>query len=466
MATWLMVLFIIIIIAAALFGGRFSYVRLKKAEEKLEALQHEYSTLLREQQGITFRFKKIDGKYRYTLADGQLFYKLGLTQADIGKSMEEIMPGHMHAYIREVYDRAWAGERFQYESGFNGYTYLNSVMPIIENGETVEVIVVGSDITERKQAEQEIRESEERYRRLVDLSPDAIVIISENKVVLANQKAIQYLGDGSREKLNNRAIREMIHPDYFPRAKWHLQQVFENKGILPPFESVYLRTDGEPIHVEVIASYMPYNGVPAAMVIFRDITERKRAEQQMHETNKLLSHLASIDGLTGIANRRHFDDSFAKEWDLAVQGSLSLSLILCDIDYFKRYNDTYGHQEGDTCLRLVAGALNAVPLPGGGFVARYGGEEFVALLPETEAAEAEELGRLLGEGIAKLEIPHSASRVSSVVTISIGAATLTPTADMDREMLFRRADTALYVAKQQGRNQMRMYDETLVKEGV
>ncbi|SDX33532.1 diguanylate cyclase [Paenibacillus sp. CF384] len=467
MTTWISTTTIIVAISAALLWGRFYYVRMNGAVAQFKALQLEYATLLREQQGVTFKIKKVDGRYHYTMADGQLFYRLGLTQADIGKTMEDIVPESMHAYIRSVYDRAWAGEQFQYESELKGYTYLNSVMPIRKDGETVEVIIVGSDITGRKKAEQDMQESEDRYRRLVDLSPDAIMVIANSKLVLANQKAVQFLGDGSLERLMERPLRAMVHPEYVARASKHVQQVLENRDVLRPFESVYLRVDGKPIDVEVTASWMQYNGEPAVMIIFRDITQRKLEKQLLQETNKMLAELAHVDGLTGIANRRHFDDLFDKEWELAVHGALPLSVILCDIDYFKAYNDSYGHQEGDTCLRQVAGVLSSLPLPNGGFVARYGGEEFIVLLPETNLEDAAVFGSMLGNQIKKLGIPHRASRVSSSVTISVGVAALTPTVLIDKEMLVRHADKALYEAKQQGRNQMKVYgSESFIKEGV
>ncbi|SFT21555.1 GGDEF domain-containing protein [Paenibacillus sp. BC26] len=467
MTTWTGTTTIIGTFAAALLWGRFYYVRMRRAGAQFKALQLEYATLLREQQGITFKIKKIDGRYCYTMADGQLFYRLGLTQADIGKTMEDIFPESMHAYIRSIYDRAWAGEQFQYESELKGYTYLNSVMPIKKEGRTVEVIIVGSDITERKKAEKDTQESEDRYRRLVDLSPDAIMVIGNSKLVLANQKAVQYLGDGSLEKLMERPLPTIVHPDYLTRASKHVQQVLERRDVLRPFESVYLRLDGQPFDVEVTASWMQYNGESAVMVIFRDITQRKLEKRQLQESNKLLSQLAHVDGLTGIANRRFFDDMFDKEWELAVQGELPLSVILCDIDYFKAYNDSYGHQEGDTCLRQVAGVLNRLPLANGGLVARYGGEEFIILLPETNLEDAAAIGGMLGDSMMKLAIPHRASRVSSSVTISVGVAAITPTAWADKEVLVRHADTALYEAKQQGRNQMKVYgSESMVKEGV
>ncbi|MCD9023763.1 sensor domain-containing diguanylate cyclase [Cohnella silvisoli] len=308
----------------------------RRTLEELEATKKEYMTILREQHGILFKFKKINGQYRYTMGDGKLYYMLGLTQADIGKTMEEVMPPRMHDYIREIYDRAWAGECLQYESGFNEHTYLNSVTPIIENGVTVEVLVVGSDIT-----------------------------------------------------------------------------------------------------------------------------ERKLAEQQLQETNLLLSKLANLDGLTGIANRRYMNDKLEQEWVLgAAQGTVPMSVILCDIDYFKAYNDTYGHLEGDSCLKRVAAALDEYELPEGGFAARYGGEEFIVVLPETDERTAVRIAAGLGKCIELLDIPHQASKTSDHVTISMGVATVIPSQTSSRELIIHHADEALYKAKLMGRNQLQVYSDS------
>ncbi|WP_177182705.1 diguanylate cyclase domain-containing protein [Paenibacillus sp. OV219] len=410
--------------------------------------------------------KKINGEYRYLMFEGKLYYMLGLTQDDVGKRMEELIPPHRQDYIRDIYDRAWAGETVQYESGLNGLTYLNSLTPVIENGETIELIGAGSDITERKKAEQAMQESESRYRQLVELSPDAIFVVTNRQIVFMNKKAMAVLGGSSLEEFLERPIQENVHPEFRSRARQHLQQVLDTKGVLSPYETRYVKLNGEPIDAEVTAAYMLYQEAPSVIIIFRDITERKLAELQLQESNMQLMKLVSLDGLTSIANRRFFDEMMEKEWDLALSGELPLSIILCDIDYFKAYNDTYGHQEGDSCLKLTAGALDKFAQQSGGFTARYGGEEFIVLLPEIAAEEAADIGVRLCEAVKALGIPHRASLVSPVVTISAGVTTFTPSAGDELEMLIWQADTALYEAKQSGRNRVQVYDVSLMKEGI
>ncbi|REE86512.1 diguanylate cyclase (GGDEF)-like protein [Paenibacillus taihuensis] len=140
-----------------------------------------------------------------------------------------------------------------------------------------------------------------------------------------------------------------------------------------------------------------------------------------------------------------------------MQGGLPLSIILCDIDYFKAYNDTYGHQEGDKCLKLTAAVLERLVQPLGGFAARYGGEEFIILLPEAEEAAAAAIGARLCEEVAEFEIPHRASKVSLVVAISGGVASHKPSGRDGMAELIGMADSALHQAKQSGRNRMQLY---------
>ena len=166
----------------------------------------------------------------------------------------------------------------------------------------------------------------------------------------------------------------------------------------------------------------------------------------------LLEQLSSIDGLTEIPNRRRFDEIFEKEWARAMRSQIYLSLIMIDIDYFKQFNDTYGHAKGDQCLRKVAMTLkNSVQRPAD-FVARYGGEEFVVLLPETEVKPAENIAEQLRSNIHDLKITHENSKVSEFVTISSGIATTIPVRDLSANKLNEMADQCLYDAKEKGRN--------------
>ena len=185
---------------------------------------------------------------------------------------------------------------------------------------------------------------------------------------------------------------------------------------------------------------------------FKDITSRKRAEVALEKANRELQRLSVLDGLTQVANRRRFDEALNEEWQRLSRERAPLSLIFCDIDYFKLYNDTYGHQAGDDCLRAVADTINANCQRPGDFVARYGGEEFIVILPNTEAEGAVHLAEDIREEIERLKIPHMRSQVSRYITLSLGISCVFPSVHITPESLIGAADKALYEAKNQGRN--------------
>ena len=180
-----------------------------------------------------------------------------------------------------------------------------------------------------------------------------------------------------------------------------------------------------------------------------------RARVRTHLTLKLQSDLlrsmALIDGLTGVANRRKFNEDILADWRLCFREQKPLSLILVDVDYFKRYNDRYGHQAGDDCLKSVAQTLSATVRRPYDLVARYGGEEFACVLPNTVLSGAVEIAERMQERVRTLGIEHSASDVDHVLTISLGVATLTPTGELGFEALIEAADKQLYEAKNAGR---------------
>lgn len=158
------------------------------------------------------------------------------------------------------------------------------------------------------------------------------------------------------------------------------------------------------------------------------------------------------DGLTGIPNRRKFDDYLTSVWDLGCRERTALSLILLDIDHFKKYNDNYGHLAGDECLRKVALKLQASMRRKIDLVARYGGEEFACILPSTDFDGAITYADIIRENIISIKIPHAYSDVSEYVTISLGVASLSPSRDLKSCVLIKDADEALYMAKEKGRN--------------
>jgi diguanylate cyclase (GGDEF)-like protein/PAS domain S-box-containing protein len=183
-----------------------------------------------------------------------------------------------------------------------------------------------------------------------------------------------------------------------------------------------------------------------------DISERKRTEEELKRLQRELEDLSFKDGLTGIANRRRFDSLVEREWDAARRSQRPLSLLLIDIDFFKQYNDHYGHICGDECLKRVAQALGAGARRPRDILARYGGEEFALVLPETDAAGAESVASSCRQSVLEAQIAHERSPAAPQVTISIGIGTIVPSPGDDWLQFLETVDRRLYRAKQNGRN--------------
>lgn len=215
-----------------------------------------------------------------------------------------------------------------------------------------------------------------------------------------------------------------------------------------------LTKDGQYIWIrDVVHVVRKENGEVDSLIGFMfDITERKDTEQKLIQLQKQLEELSFKDGLTGVFNRRMFDSVMEVEWANAKRNRQPLSLIMLDIDYFKQYNDYYGHIQGDECLKRVANVLACVATRSRDFFARYGGEEFILVLPETDEAAAFKIAERCRNVIFKSQIPHEKSLVSQLLTISIGISTITPTRNDEAIKFIATVDKQLYVAKEKGRN--------------
>lgn len=183
--------------------------------------------------------------------------------------------------------------------------------------------------------------------------------------------------------------------------------------------------------------------------------ERERAlTLQLEAANQELTRLATSDGLTGLANRRYFDEVLDREWRRAIRDRLPFSLLLCDVDYFKAYNDTYGHLMGDHCLKSVATILAQSVKRSSDVVARYGGEEFAIIMPNTPIAGSRQIADTIQQQLAQAAIPHASSCVSSAVTVSIGLLCVVPKLGYTTTAALTEVDRMLYRAKAAGRNQI------------
>ncbi|MCI5212539.1 MAG: GGDEF domain-containing protein, partial [Candidatus Electrothrix sp. ATG2] len=195
-------------------------------------------------------------------------------------------------------------------------------------------------------------------------------------------------------------------------------------------------------------------------VVMKQLCKRRQAENALREQteelerlNHLLAHQARYDGLTQIHNRRAFDLQLLEEWERWRRDLTNFSVVMADIDFFKKYNDTYGHLAGDTCLQKIAWALQKTAARYNDFTARYGGEEFVVLLPGTAIEQAVQVAEKVRQSVEALTLPHRSSKCSDRVTLSVGVASADQTVIPDGcDDLLRLADQALYEAKRKGRN--------------
>lgn len=310
---------------------------------------------------------------------------------------------------------------------------------------------------QRALLEQALPEGEDIYRGLVELCPDAILVYSDEKIVFLNRRGLEMIGADSLDKVIGLSMRDFIEPELRESFSQNLKLIGEEKHVITLTEAKCIRFDGEVIDVESTSTHITFQGKPARLAIVREITERKIAEQKLRDANRVLRGLSNRDGLTGIANRRYFDEILTKEWSRCARHSKPLSLIILDIDYFKKYNDSYGHLGGDECLKKVAAMFEMVLKRPTDLVARYGGEEFAIILPEVPVEGAQIVAENLRVTVENLQLPHISSKISECITISLGVASIVPNKLIDSKMLISAADKALYKAKREGKNRVGIY---------
>jgi len=243
-----------------------------------------------------------------------------------------------------------------------------------------------------------------------------------------------------------KAIRDLKADDWFPIIFLTTKQDDDSftSGILSGGDA-YLNKPINPLRLQLT--------ITAMQRIYNMRLKLQKAQKDLVVANEELEHLAMYDQLTGLANRRNFDDTLLRQFNLAKRNKSPLSLIICDIDFFKIYNDTYGHQEGDVCLAAVAKVIGDAPGRPTDKACRYGGEEFTLVLPDTDLQGGLILAEKIRQSILDLNIVHEGSKVADCVSLSLGLATYTGQFHSQDEAL-KAADEALYRAKENGRNRV------------
>lgn len=267
-------------------------------------------------------------------------------------------------------------------------------------------------------------------------------------------------------KLSGYAKEEIIGTSLPKRSFWHNiadRQLFiselNDKGICENIEFIFERKDKRQFTGTISGKIIVIHSKTHIISVVRDITERKLIEAQVQqliqelEIERNIAQFNSItDSLTGLANRGYFDEALKNEFSRLMRTEGILSLIMLDIDYFKKFNDSYGHLAGDQCLQTIATTLKTIARRGSDIVARYGGEEFIVILPDTDENGAKSRGEEIRKAIEALAIPHIVSNVSKYVTISGGIVTVYPADFESPEEVLKLVDDALYSAKAKGRN--------------
>jgi diguanylate cyclase (GGDEF)-like protein/PAS domain S-box-containing protein len=333
------------------------------------------------------------------------------------------------------------------------------------------VVLVAVVLNERRLLEQAARKSEQLYRLLAENSRDIIVLTDLQHKREYVSPAVQWMmGWDPKELLGTTFEHNIVHPDDVPAMNETLNSL-RNGESSRTLTYRCQKKDGSYLWMEAnISLYCDrVTGDPIGYVnVVRNIAERKAAEERLQDAYLALEALAAVDALTGIANRRHFDESLAQEWRRAIRTGQPISFLLLDVDHFKLYNDLYGHLRGDSCLRQIAESTLEVVQRPGDTVACIGGEEFGIILPETDRLGALELAEKIRQTVEERALEHEA-HAPGIVTVSIGCATLIPKRGSNANGLIEAADQALYDAKRGGRNRVVLaagdpYGQMLSKE--
>ena len=320
-----------------------------------------------------------------------------------------------------------------------------------------------------QQGEKQLLEKQTMYAALLETMGDGLITMQPNgNIQTINRAAERLLGYQRKELVDQKFNRLFADEKISQSIEFSLPEYIQSNcpdNSDSHWEVCMQTKDGSRVPARISIRNMIIDNENTYICVLSDIADIKEMEQELLQlneqlslTNEQLAQSAITDSLTGLYNRRHFDATFSKELARSTRQAACLSLLIVDIDFFKEYNDRYGHLLGDDCLSRVGECMNTIFKRSGDLPARYGGEEFAVVLPGCDGLDLQERAETLRLEIENLRMPHAGSSVSEVVTVSIGAVTYRPQGDVvvtpkPRE-LFKEADRALYRAKNRGRNRV------------
>ncbi|EYE88898.1 hypothetical protein Q428_05645 [Fervidicella metallireducens AeB] len=406
-------------------------------------------------ESIQDAFFSLDNERNFTYMN-KVCEKLFLTNTEqlIGKSIEKVFPKNLHIGFYEKLNAVInQNETLYFKEYFNSVNkwYSISAYPS-EDG----IAVYFKDITKEKIIEEKLIESELKFKTLVNSMDDMVFTLDRSRRYTGVYGKWLQKGGFKEENFLGKSFEEVFKNDDFNIHEEAAKRVLEGENVVYNWS---LKNDEKQIYYQTSISPIEdgKDNIVGAVGVGRNITEQITIENELKIANEKLRSLSFIDGLTNIPNRRYFNEYIEKEWNRGKRFNKNLSILMLDIDHFKAYNDTYGHLQGDECLKTVAQTIKNTLKRSGDLVARYGGEEFAIILPETNSKGAEVIAEKIRCNIENLRLPNINSRVIPFVTVSIGITTVTSYVDMNYGEFINNADKALYKAKESGRNRIYVY---------
>jgi diguanylate cyclase (GGDEF)-like protein/PAS domain S-box-containing protein len=407
--------------------------------------------------------------------DGLVLYASPSHTTILGRDLDEYIGSYPITHIHpEDWERIfhffhemisnWRPAEIDYRCMHNNGDWLYLEMkctPIKGPDGKIQVISVSRDITLRKKAEEELRQASNKFKTLISSLPYGVLVEDEKgNPTLYNEAYLNIFNFSAQPNQLEAERKQQLFSEANHIIKNFNTYIWQKKQISKSLrsrraEEIHLN-DGRTVERDAIP-LLEDGKFDGYLWIFRDVTEEKVAELKLQEANLLLQKLSMADGLTGIANRRCFDEALIKAWDSLTSHSGSISLLLFDLDFFKAFNDLYGHQAGDDCLQQIGRILKGLSWGKDDLPARYGGEEFVVLLPGKSVEQAIEIANKIQEAVESSHIHHKGSLISEFLTLSIGISSTNRTVKDQPSDLIKEADIALYEAKKSGRNQIKVY---------